>query len=182
MAKRKEYTDAELKEIAVKKARNIWNEPIEHAFCIDCEANIQPSRIGTDGSVYVSEIQAKTARYVVHNHPHPCKEPSTFSGADVYALLHFRLNEIIVCSYGTIFSMSNNGCKLPASEVEKQMDSEFRKIDHKYQKKYLNEAASASDSKLKAAYKAYLISIEQEYRIWLKNYALENNLIYMEVE
>ena len=182
MAKKKiEYTDEQLREILLKKAKDIHNQPIEHAYTIEQDGIPYKCPAGTDGTVDIPEEKAKTAIIILHNHPHEFKEPSTFSGKDVYNLLYYRLNEIIVCSYGKYFSMKNAGCPLLSSQVMNLLDKEYKRLNRILYKKYV-ETAENTPAGIAANYKKYLTELEREYAKYMKQFALEKNLMYFEGE
>jgi len=176
-----EYSHDELREKIFDIARKIHRKKREQVISIECDGKINKFPVGEDGISEMDSDKVKMAVIVLHNHPHEFNYPSTFSGLDVFNLLYYRINEIIVCSYGKYYIMSNNGCKLLGREVKNILDTEYLNIDKRLREKYINIAAKNPDM-IKSGYRDYKINLEIEYNKFLKKFAKENNLKYLEGE
>jgi len=114
MVKQKEYTQEDLFHIILSKAKLIHSKKTEWAYTIDHAGNLFGCETGDKDFVDVPEDKFTSANIILHNHPHEFKEPSSFSGIDVFNLLYYKPKEIVLCSYGRYFRMSDAGCqKLP---------------------------------------------------------------------
>ena len=178
MVKRKEsFSDEDLEKIALKHGKNIHLLSKEHAFTVDADGTIHKCPAGNDGGVDVSIELAKSAKIIVHNHPNDFKEPASFSGIDVYHLLHLRLNEIIVCSYGYYFAMKNENCSTLSSEVKRDLEKEYKRIETRLYKEFIRDT-SALERSIAAKYRKFRVSVEKEYHEFLTKYAHEKGLSY----
>lgn len=179
MVKKIEFTYEDLRKVILKKAKNIHTLNVEHGYTIECDGEMHTYNDKDGGEVTIPVQKIKMATIILHNHPHEFKEPSTFSGLDVYNLLYYKPQEIIVCSYGMCFCMKNAGCKHLPSEVMYALDNKYKAITDKLFKKYV-VTQNNSQRDMKMNYKQFKVELEQEYRAFLKSYSLENNLLYTE--
>lgn len=181
MVKKTEFTYEDLRKVIMKKAKNIHTLSVEHGYTIECDGEIYSYNDDDNGEVNFPLQKIRLAIIILHNHPHEFKEPSTFSGADVYNLLYYKPQEIILCSYGMCFTMKDAGCTLLPSDVMHTLDKEYKRIDDKLFNRYIsNQNTTPRD--MKANYKRYAVELEREYRAFLMAYAKKVNLLYTEVK
>ena len=180
MVHRTEFTYEDLRKVIMKKAKNLHALTVEHGYTIECDGEMYAYNNENDGEVRIPLQKIKMAVIILHNHPHDYKEPSTFSGEDVFNLLYYKPQEIILCSYGMCFTMKNGGCKLLPSEVMHALDKEYKGIDDKLFNKYVRNQNNNTARDMKANYKQYAVELEREYRTFLKAYAQRINLLYTE--
>ncbi|MDU9376292.1 hypothetical protein McpSp1_08910 [Methanocorpusculaceae archaeon Sp1] len=165
-----------LHEIALKEARKIHREKVEHAAVIDELGNVTRF-IGDVDGVDIPSSLYQIARIIVHNHPHDCKEPSSFSGDDVYNLLYFNLDEIIACGYDYYFHMRKNTCTLRAMDAKRKIYKIYDDVVITERKIYQSKGASET-SEIKKEYRAMLVRIEKTFHKKLIEFASEKALTY----
>ncbi len=168
---------SELHKIALKEARKIHRARIEHGIAIDEFGNIF-SAIGDGDEVTIPDYMLENCRIVIHNHPNDVKEPSSFSGTDVYNLLHYGLDEIIVCGYGCYFYMRNNGCKTRAIDMLHKLNSLYENVSHAQTKKYAEKSVNLEMPERRKMYRESLRQTEVEYHKELKSLSSEKGLSY----
>jgi len=179
MVKMPEFTYDDLRNKILKKAKAIQSLKAEHGYTIECDGELYSFNDNDSGGVDFPLKKIKLAIIALHNHPHAFKEPSSFSGRDVYNLLYYKPHEIMVSSYGVCFSMKNNGCKELPSDVMHTLDNKYDEIDNRLFNKYVQNQTNIPRD-MKANYKQYAIEIEREYRDFLLSYAKKINLLYTE--
>ncbi|MCZ0860910.1 hypothetical protein O0S10_06675 [Methanocorpusculum sp. MG] len=165
-----------LHEIALKEARKIHREKVEHAAVIDEQGNVTRFVGDVDG-VDIPAYLYEGARIIVHNHPHDCKEPSSFSGDDVYNLLYFNLDEIIACGYGYYFHMRKNTCILRSIDAKRKVYKIYDDVVSTERKIYQSKGVSEI-AEIKKEYWAMLVRIEKTYHKKLMEFASEKALTY----
>lgn len=167
-----------LHEIALKEARKIHREKVEHGVAIDEYGKV----ISFGGNENAVDIDVnKSTRITLHNHPHEFKEPSSFSSNDVYNLLHFGLDEIIVCGYGCVFYMRRGKCMSRAIDVMHQIGKIYKNVELAEKKKF-TEISLTDIGNINAHYRKMRIQIERNYHKALKEYASEKGLSYRRVK
>ena len=180
MVKKPEFTYEDLRNSILKKARTIHSLSVEHGYTIEGNGEMYSFNDNDSGGVNFPMKKLKSAIIALHNHPHDFKEPSSFSGRDVYNLLYYKPHEIIVSSYGVCFCMKNGGTTRLPSDVMHALDNKYNEIDTRLFNMYVRNQNNASSRDMKANYKRYAVELEREYRAFLTVYAGENNLLYTE--
>ena len=179
MVKKTEFTYDDLRKIILKKAKNIHTLSVEHGYTIECDGEIYSYNDNDDGEINIPIQKIKLAVIILHNHPHEFKEPSTFSGADVYNLLYYKPQEIVLCSYGMCFTMKDTGCTLLPSEVMHVLDKKYKEITNQLFNKYISNQNN-TPREMRENYKRFKVELEQEYRAFLRTYSKKVNLLYTE--
>ena len=134
--------------------------------------------VGNGDEVGILPRLVNTARIIIHNHPHEFKEPSSFSGDDVYNLLHHNLDEIIVCGYECYFSMRRGTCILRSMDVRSDLNRIYKRIDSRLKKKYLSGNLQTDINSILKDYRSYKRELESEYHQELRSYSLSKGLSY----
>ena len=166
-----------LHEIALKEARKIHREKVEHAAVIDEMGNVTRI-VGNGDEVGILPHLVSSARIIIHNHPHDFKEPSSFSGDDVYNLLHYNLDEIIVCGYGCYFYMRKGTCILRSMNVRSDLNRIYKQIDSEMKKVYLPGNRHTDTQSILKDYRTYKVKVESEYHKELRSYSQSKGLSY----
>ncbi|HJJ55058.1 MAG TPA: hypothetical protein O0X50_03125, partial [Methanocorpusculum sp.] len=95
------------------------------------------------------------------------------------SLLYYKPKEIVLCSYGMYFRMKDLGCSKLPTEVRRELDSKYIKQDNKLFKQYVM-GSFESKGDIKSNFKKYRVYLEREFRLFLIEYAKENNLLHSE--
>lgn len=165
-----------LHEIALKEARKIHREKVEHAAVIDEMGNVTRV-VGNGDEVCIPSHILKTAKIIIHNHPHEFKEPMTFSAEDIYNLFRHNLDEIVVCGYGCYFYMRKEACVMLAKDVLIDVRRIYREVEKIQFKRHFGEH-NTDPKTARSEYRSYRCDILRECHRRLLAYATEKKLSY----
>jgi hypothetical protein len=165
-----------LYEIALKEARKIHREKVEHAVVID-ENGIVSHYTGDRDEVGLPRSVLQYARIIVHNHPDEHNIPTTFTSADIYNLFHHNLDGIIVCGYGDYFYMKKGSCCLLSRIILDDVKRIYKNVEKLQFKKHFGEH-NTSLKGVKAEYRQYMADVASEYHSGLLKYASEKRICY----
>lgn len=123
ISERKKQPFKVLHRIALEKAREIHESPIEKLYSIDEYGDCYYAE-GDAEEVQPTQTMIERGVIDVHNHPHNLKIPSSFSGDDVFNLLsNPHKKEIIVSGYGIYFWMRRGTCTQAPADVSQYIDN-----------------------------------------------------------
>ena len=122
ISERKKQPFKVLHRIALEKAREIHESPIEKLYSIDEYGDCYYAE-GDAEKVRPTQAMMEREVISIHNHPHKQKLSSSFSGEDIFSLMDSpHIQEIIVCGYGVYYWMKRGTCVLDAETIYKLVD------------------------------------------------------------
>ena len=175
ISERKKQPFKVLHRIALEKAREIHESPIEKLYSIDEYGDCYYAE-GDAEKVRPTQAMIERGIIDVHNHPAYLKTPISFSGEDVYTLLESpQKKEIIVSGYGFYFWMRKGTCIKNSAEVCTHINEMREEIRINELKKIPLNISKKLSRKL---FKEHIINTEIVYHKALAKYAREIGLTY----
>lgn len=121
ISERKKQPFKVLHRIALEKAREIHESPIEKLYSIDEYGDCYYAE-GDAEEVQPTQTMIERGVIDVHNHPHNLKIFSTLSRRDIEIFLEQTHKiELIVCGYGEYCWIRRGNCRVNSSTVSEQI-------------------------------------------------------------